>query len=105
MGRRLANEGLALARQSQQDDAAGLGLFALGRSALRDQDFQRAVLLFEESVTLFRAIGSEWLTYALSGLGSARAGLGDDVRAADAFAQALHEARVSRTHRISRRLR
>jgi DNA-binding CsgD family transcriptional regulator len=93
LARRLATEGLALARQSQQDETAALGLFVLGQVDLREQDFASAMRTFEESAVMFRAVGSEWLVAALDGLGAALDSIGDDARAADAYTQCLDEAR------------
>jgi predicted ATPase/transcriptional regulator with XRE-family HTH domain len=81
---------LAVAREHDDIQAAGLALKLLSEAAYRRGDLPQSARLAEESVALLRAAGDEWaLGLGLAHSGAVALAWGDTLRAVTAYQEAL----------------
>jgi ATP/maltotriose-dependent transcriptional regulator MalT len=87
-----SEEGLALYRSLGDDLGAAWCLYGLGRVAMWSGDLNRAVQLYEETVTAARDIDDRLLRSALGNLGAVLVALGDYAQAEACLVDAIERA-------------
>jgi len=90
--RQIIEESIVVAQTYGYGRLEALALRNLGRVTMRSGDYEKALMLLEESLARWRALGDlgqDWVAHTLNAIGEAKYHLGRLDEARDAFTQAL----------------